>query len=364
MSVLPCCSRCAQLVVLSMATILLLFYQTCCAKHGTSCPSSSCGEIRHIKHPFRLKDDPPSCGLPEYEFDCVNNRTLVTLFSGKYYVEEINYDRYRIRLIDPGVVEDTSCSFPRYFLYTQSFSAPDKDLLITLSGEEYGYKVVFLNCSYRVSDDPRYVKVKSGGGCDFGGYTYAVLDRGDPEFTVMDVKAGCRLKVATFLNWTHGSQTHDRNVSYTDILKSLEEGFWLTWLPVACREQCGKGMDCDFNQTTQQIQCLGCEIFIHHGVSNCGEEMKTYDVEETLEEGTKPAVQRGRLCRRRAVGVEHEGQCSDGRFRGGAAMVVQGRCSRQASAMETTTWIRQAKHQRAMEATTMVRETKMKGSDE
>ncbi|XP_052736737.1 uncharacterized protein LOC128197922 isoform X1 [Vigna angularis] len=270
MSVLPCCSRCAQLVVLSMATILLLFYQTCCAKHGTSCPSSSCGEIRHIKHPFRLKDDPPSCGLPEYEFDCVNNRTLVTLFSGKYYVEEINYDRYRIRLIDPGVVEDTSCSFPRYFLYTQSFSAPDKDLLITLSGEEYGYKVVFLNCSYRVSDDPRYVKVKSGGGCDFGGYTYAVLDRGDPEFTVMDVKAGCRLKVATFLNWTHGSQTHDRNVSYTDILKSLEEGFWLTWLPVACREQCGKGMDCDFNQTTQQIQCLGCEIFIHHGVSNCG----------------------------------------------------------------------------------------------
>lgn len=282
MSVLPCCSRCAQLVVLSMATILLLFHQTCCAKHGTSCPSSSCGEIRHIKHPFRLKDDPRGCGLPRYEFDCVNNRTLVTLFSGKYFVEEINYDRYQIRLIDPGVVEDTSCSFPRYFLYTQNFSAPDNDRLITLSGDEYGYKpakVVFLNCSYRVSDDPRYVKVKSGGGCDSGGYTYAVLDRGeefDPEFTVMDVKPGCRLKVATFLNWTHGSDvsyrewTHDRNVSYADILKSLEEGFWLTWLPVVCRHYCGVGISCFLDQTTQQIQCIGCRKFNYY-VSNCGE---------------------------------------------------------------------------------------------
>ncbi|XP_017428421.1 rust resistance kinase Lr10 isoform X2 [Vigna angularis] len=35
------------------------------------------------------------------------------------------------------------------------------------------------------------------------------------------------------------------------------------------RDQCGKGINCNFNQTTQQIQCLGCEMF-NHGVSNCG----------------------------------------------------------------------------------------------
>ncbi|XP_027941541.1 LEAF RUST 10 DISEASE-RESISTANCE LOCUS RECEPTOR-LIKE PROTEIN KINASE-like 2.1 isoform X2 [Vigna unguiculata] len=290
MSVLPCCNRCTQSVVVSVFTILVLFHQTCCAKHRASCPSSSCGEIHEIKHPFRLKDDPRDCGLPEYEFDCVNNRPLVTLFSGKYFVEEINYDRYQIRLIDPGVVEDTSCSFPRYFLSTQNFSGYDDDLLATLSGEDYESetakvafgenvyepaKVVFLNCSDRVSDDPRYVEVKSGG-CDSGGYIYAVVDRGKkfhPEFTVMDVKAGCSLKVATFANWTHGvsyrESTDNRNVSYADILKSLEKGFWLTWLPLVCRDHCGNGISCILNQTTQEIQCIGCLRMNYYG-SNCG----------------------------------------------------------------------------------------------
>ncbi|WVY89568.1 hypothetical protein V8G54_035082, partial [Vigna mungo] len=271
MSGLPSCSRSPQSVVVAVTLIFALFQQTCCAKHRTSCPSSSCGEIGDIKYPFRLKGNPGGCGLPSYELDCVNNRTLLTLFSGKYYVKEINYDRYHIGVIDSGVVEDTSCSFPRYFLSYRNFSLDDTDPL-NLYYVDFYANIVFLNCSNRVGDDPRYVEVKAGY-CDSGGVIYAVdLDTG---FTVMDVKAGCRVKVATFTNATHGSdvsyryRTHDGKVSYADILKSLEEGFWLTWLPVVCRDQCGKGIDCDFNQTTQQIQCLGCEMF-NHGVSNCG----------------------------------------------------------------------------------------------
>ncbi|XP_027941236.1 uncharacterized protein LOC114195038 [Vigna unguiculata] len=277
MAVLPCCSRCAQSVVVSVATILVLFHQTCSAKHRTSCPSSSCGEIRDIRYPFRLKNDPRGCGLPGYEFECVNNRTLFTLFSGKYFVEEINYDRYQIRLIDPGVVKDTSCSFPRYFLCTRNFSGFDYDPLAMsgekyVFGEEYKYKpakVVFLNCSNGVSDDPRYVEVKADG-CDSGGHIYAVLVGGvtaegfPAVFTGMDVKVGCRLKVATFANWTH-----DRKDSCAVILKSLEEGFWLTWLRLACWDQCGKGMSCAFNQTTQQLQCTDCDMF-HFYIRNCG----------------------------------------------------------------------------------------------
>jgi len=266
MSHLTSCIRCAQSVVVSLAIILVLFHQTCSAKHRRSCPSSSCGEIRDIKYPFRLKGDPGGCGLPSYEFDCVNNRTLLTLFSGKYYVKEIDYNRYKIRMSDAGVVEDTSCTFPRNFLSTRNFSVYDNDPL-TIGYCYFPAKVRFLNCSNRVSDDPRYVEVKAGG-CDSGGVIYAVLDSReviDKEFTVMDVKVGCRLKIATFANWTH-----DRNVSYADILKSLEEGFWLSWLPLVCRDYCGKGISCSLNQTTQQIECAGCEMF-NHPVSNCGE---------------------------------------------------------------------------------------------
>jgi len=266
MAVLPHCSCCAQSVVVSAVIILALFCQTCSAKLRTSCPSSSCGEIRNIKYPFRLKGDPRGCGLPNYEFDCVNNRTMFTLFSGKYYVKEISYSRYELRLLDPGFVEDTSCSFPRYFLSTGNFSEYGDDPLTI----RYGYfpaKVVFLNCSDGVTDDPRYVEVKAGG-CDSGGHIYAVLDRGEefaPEFTVMDVKVGCRLKIATFANWTH-----DRKVSYADILKSLEEGFSLSWLPLVCRDHCGKGISCTFNQITEQIQCSNCQM-LNRYLSNCGE---------------------------------------------------------------------------------------------
>ncbi|QCE06159.1 brassinosteroid insensitive 1-associated receptor kinase 1 [Vigna unguiculata] len=267
---LPSCSRCPQSVVVFMAFIFALFHQTCSAKHRTPCPSSSCGEFRDIKYPFRLKGDPRGCGLPNYELDCVNNRTVLTLFSGKYYVKEIDYSRYEIRLSDAGVVEDTSCSFPRHFLSTQNFSIFDTHPLTTSFVEEYLYeppKVVFLNCSHRVIDDPRYVEVKSGGCDSGGGVIYAVLDRneaGAPEFTVMDVKAGCRLKVATFTNWTH-----DRKVSYADILRSLEEGFWLSWLPLVCRDHCGNGVYCALNKTTQQIQCSFCQIF-NQDTLNCG----------------------------------------------------------------------------------------------
>ncbi|WVY90739.1 hypothetical protein V8G54_036253 [Vigna mungo] len=198
MSVLPSCSRCPQSVVVSVALIFALFQQTCSAKHRTSCPSSSCGEIGEIKYPFRLKGDPGGCGLPSYELACVNNRTLFTLFSGNYYVKEINYDIYHIRVIDLGVVQDTSCSFPRYFLSNRNFSEYyfNNDPL-TFSDDYFTTGVVFLNCSKRVGDDPRYVEVKAGC-CDSRGVTYAV-DLGT-GFTVMDVKAGCSLKIGTLAN--------------------------------------------------------------------------------------------------------------------------------------------------------------------
>ncbi|WVY90746.1 hypothetical protein V8G54_036260 [Vigna mungo] len=272
MSVLPSCSRCPQSAVVYVALIFALFQQTCSAKHHTSCPSSSCGEIGEIKYPFRLKGDPGGCGLPSYELDCVNNRTLITLFSGKYYVKEINYDRYDIRVLDSGVVEDTSCSFPRYFLSYRNFSGHDTDRLNLVCGDFYA-TVVFLNCSDRVGDDPRYVEVKAGC-CDSGGVIYAVHHV--TGFTVMDVKAGCSLKIGTLANGRgfsevfYTNKTHGRNVSYADIVQYLEEGFWLSWFPLVCRNHGGKGIHCDLNHTTQQIQCNYCTV-INYRTHNFGE---------------------------------------------------------------------------------------------
>ncbi|RDX86716.1 Rust resistance kinase Lr10, partial [Mucuna pruriens] len=275
MIVLPSSSRCAQSVIAFVAFILVLFQQTC----SSFCPPSSCGKIRNITYPFRLKGDPFGCGLPMYELDCVNHVAMLTLFSGKYHVQDIDYKRYEIRLTDAGVAEDTACSFPRYFFSLGNFSTdPFDDLLTIWREEEYMMYfddlltyVVFLNCSNEVTDDPRYVEVNAGG-CDSGGHIYAVPAY-NYRFTPVDIKVGCRLKVATFANWTN-----DRKASYGDIRKLLEYGFWLSWLlPVTCRDHCGNDSGCSLSRTTGEIKCKDahCHIFTHDS-DNCGENIFFY----------------------------------------------------------------------------------------
>ncbi|XP_034710660.1 uncharacterized protein LOC117933410 [Vitis riparia] len=80
--------------------LILLLPITCKAKQNHRVCTSSCGNIHNISYPFRLKDDPRSCGESEYELACENNRTILYLYSGKYKVEEINYEIFTIRVVD------------------------------------------------------------------------------------------------------------------------------------------------------------------------------------------------------------------------------------------------------------------------
>ncbi|KAL6321061.1 hypothetical protein AAG906_012047 [Vitis piasezkii] len=80
--------------------LLLLVPITCKAKQNHQLCTSSCGNIHNISYPFRLKDDPESCGESEYELACENNRTILYLYSGKYKVEEIKYENFTIRVVD------------------------------------------------------------------------------------------------------------------------------------------------------------------------------------------------------------------------------------------------------------------------
>ncbi|KHN09867.1 Putative receptor-like protein kinase [Glycine soja] len=250
--------RCAQSVIAFVAFIIIvLFQQTCFAKHHPSCPLSSCGKVQNITYPFRLKGHPDGCGLSRYELDCVNNATVLTLFSGKYHVQDIDYKRYQIRLTDAGIAEDTACSIPRYVL--QRFNFSDDDPLFFTDVKEYQDEdyyprnVVFLNCTKKVNDDPRYVEVNAVRRCDSGGggHIYALLN-GFGELSMMDIKVGCRLTATTFASWKRY-----RNVSYADIRKWLHQGFRLSWFStVICRDQCGKGYrGCNINQTTGEIGC-------------------------------------------------------------------------------------------------------------
>ena len=80
--------------------LLLLVPIPCKVKQNHHLCTSSCGNIHNISYPFRLKDDPRSCGESEFELACENNRTIFYLYSRKYRVKEINYEIFTIRVVE------------------------------------------------------------------------------------------------------------------------------------------------------------------------------------------------------------------------------------------------------------------------
>jgi len=184
-------------------------------------------------------------------------------------------------LTDAGLEEDTAWFIPRYFISSSNFTyihGPQNyatDPLTFWNGNEIPDRppyVAFLNCSDRVSDDPRYVEV-NGRLCDSGGHVYAILSS-SAKFTKMDIKVGCHLKAATFTN-----NNHCNMVSSADIHECLHNGFWLYWvIPVICIDQYGKGVSFLVNQTTNQIGCQqnSCYVLGIEFNSKCGEKTFFY----------------------------------------------------------------------------------------
>ncbi|KAL6321093.1 hypothetical protein AAG906_012865 [Vitis piasezkii] len=105
--------------------LLLLLPTTCKAKLNHHRCHSSCGNIPDISYPFRLKDHRRRCGERKYELACENNRTILHLNSGRYYVEEINYTRETIRVVDTGLKKDDCSSLPLHSLTDANFSYGD-----------------------------------------------------------------------------------------------------------------------------------------------------------------------------------------------------------------------------------------------
>jgi len=100
-----------------MVVLLLLVWKI----HG-GFPSSSCGQITNINYPFRFKGDPEKCGLKRYELGCVNNVTVLYLYSVKYDVQAINYKNYTVRVVDPALQHHNLSSLPLRFLSRSNFS--------------------------------------------------------------------------------------------------------------------------------------------------------------------------------------------------------------------------------------------------
>ncbi|XP_059434034.1 putative RING-H2 finger protein ATL21A [Corylus avellana] len=239
----------AGLIVLIV--ILVLVPQACSANDSHyHCPASSCGNIHNISYPFRLKGDPPSCGDQRYNLSCENNQTVLYLYVGKYYVQEIDYNNYTIRVVDPGVLNDNDSFIPRYSLSYDNFSSADP-----YEFETYNLSfvvVVLVNCEKPVLNSLYYLNISA---CSEDGvysskrYRYVLFSP-----SPVDLEDLCQVEQISTIPWSDRSFGDLGNISCTDFHNELR-AFELSWYQAYC-PICRNGY-CYHNHSDNSVSCYG-----------------------------------------------------------------------------------------------------------
>ncbi|XP_073015432.1 uncharacterized protein [Primulina eburnea] len=186
----------ACLLILSILILMKSSY----ANQNSSCNPSSCGDIRNISYPFRLKDDPLDCGISMYEISCENNTaSSVYVDSYKYHVRAINYQNYTIRLADPNIKNNDTCSFPSHFSNWANLSRYN-NLPYSLFSYNFGNGVLiqiakpitFFSCPFPLNDSasiPTYTCRPSSSHTSITHHTYIKFG----FFYAPDVRDLCRI---------------------------------------------------------------------------------------------------------------------------------------------------------------------------
>ncbi|KAL8496472.1 hypothetical protein ACS0TY_020255 [Phlomoides rotata] len=199
-------------------------------KPPSSCSSSSCGNIR-ISYPYRLKSDPRSCGFnrPNFELECRNNQTLLTVTSKSYLVQEIDYDFFTIKLIDPNINRGNLSSCPLYSNYYD-----DWDYTISNSYFNLNARVTFIHCLNAVNSS-KYVPATFCGNRSSNfinsSQIHSYIITGE-RMTISDLEDSCTvdrvvLAYPVKLMW---------NNSLASIYDAMANGFVFTWFCAHCVE--------------------------------------------------------------------------------------------------------------------------------
>ncbi|WKA07557.1 hypothetical protein VitviT2T_025365 [Vitis vinifera] len=230
----------AKLVALALFHTFLL--AICAANGNQTCRPSSCGEIQNISNPFRLKGDPSGCGDPDYELVCENNRTMLNgaRKGEKYYVADINYDHYTIRVVDPGVEKGNCLSTPLYLEWKGMTST-----------------AVLMNCDQPISDGS-YIPITPCNATSSSSQAYVYGLLGSESMEVGDIKYPCTISRTIITQFLKPG-----NLSMSDMQEMLLLGLELSFLRFRCKSECEvKGLDCDVNYGNYTVQCTKSPNFL------------------------------------------------------------------------------------------------------
>ncbi|KAG5558804.1 hypothetical protein RHGRI_008683 [Rhododendron griersonianum] len=221
--------------------LVLLFSVTCSYGNQNQQFINSCGDIHNISFPFQLQGDPSiTCNDNNFTLSCdENNRTVLSLLFGKYYVKSIDYTSQSILLVDVGFqYHDICSSFP-------PSSLTPSDLFY---GSPYrmwdASSVVFLSCENPVQYPSIYIN--KTGYCNStrdnsgnGYYSYAMAG----DVSVRDIADSCFLE-AFYLSSSPLVKEMGSNLSWLDLNNVLEYGFEASWYTDLCSSMCRERASC------------------------------------------------------------------------------------------------------------------------
>ncbi|KAJ8479519.1 hypothetical protein OPV22_023246 [Ensete ventricosum] len=198
--------------------MLLLTTAELCSSHSNkSCSPSYCGHQR-IRHPFRLRGDPPECGEPQSELVCEGKDAVLYHDSGKYFVTDISYWKQRCRLLYAGFVTGT-CRLPPGVPFSHKDYMNSSTILYPDIGDNRGSFTnwgSFMNCTQEIQS-PEYVAVPCLSGNN--STTYVVVE--SDAYELLYLKNSC-----SFITYLPVQGLLSTGM---DIFELLREGFLVTW---------------------------------------------------------------------------------------------------------------------------------------
>ncbi|KAK9939142.1 hypothetical protein M0R45_015849 [Rubus argutus] len=267
----------------TVSLLLLLLPRSQTSGARSEC-APSCGNV-NISSPFRLHGDPVHCGNKSYELHCETNGTsqshhaVLYLFSGKYYVQAINYNNYTIRLVDAAVhkIKDNYFSNPVYPLTRFNFSLSNEDPFTLTPGhfnsldgsdgyywQYLSWPLIFLNCANPMNSSDLLVDtapcIKNMGSHSASNsslstmYSYFMLAVDDypPMVNPADLGLSCKI---TLMVMVSRPPMGKYSKSCEGIYKHLAYGFELSWIDHECTEKCGPEATCGLNYNNTGIGC-------------------------------------------------------------------------------------------------------------
>ncbi|CAL9000256.1 unnamed protein product [Prunus brigantina] len=278
-----------SLLFAAYTVLLLLHVPSSCsqtASNDNSDCTPSCGNI-NISSPFRLKGDSEHCGDKSFELSCeakgngTTHHAVLSLLSGKYYVQAINYNNFTIRLVDAGVhkIKDNYFSHPLYSLtpfnlsdYYSDYTGPYHYIDIRdvyYPTASMSMPIIFLSCENPMNPSDLIVETapcisgvnnySSSANSSFSSsttYSYFMVQRGYEKGPISyDFWVSCKITLMIMVS----PSTEEHMTSCKGIYNEIAHGFELSWLGYACSETCGPVEPCELNSNGNGIQCLTVE---------------------------------------------------------------------------------------------------------